>query len=56
MGHDNDTKSLRLRSRISRSPDALVDTPAAFVPIVERWTDSDFERSYAPGKWSIEKC
>jgi uncharacterized damage-inducible protein DinB len=22
---------------------------------VERWSDADFERSYAPGKWSIRK-
>lgn len=35
--------------------DALADTPERIRRIVERWTDAEFERSYAPGKWSIRK-
>src|SRR5262245_13804302 len=35
--------------------EALADTPQRIRAIVERWTDADFERSYAPGKWSIRK-
>jgi hypothetical protein len=35
--------------------DALADTPGRIRAIVERWTDADFERSYAPGKWSIRQ-
>src|SRR5690349_1330950 len=40
----------------AREPlDALSDTPQRIRSVVERWTDAEFERSYAPGKWSIRK-
>jgi hypothetical protein len=40
----------------ARDPlEALNDTPGRIRTAVERWTDADFERSYAPGKWSIRK-
>ena len=32
--------------------DALADTPARINALVEKWTDDQFERSYAAGKWS----
>ena len=35
--------------------EALGDTPGRIRRTVERWTDADFERSYADGKWSIRK-
>ena len=35
--------------------EALSDTPARIRAVVERWSDADFERSYAAGKWSIRK-
>jgi uncharacterized damage-inducible protein DinB len=35
--------------------EALSDTPGRIRRTVERWTDADFERSYADGKWSIRK-
>ena len=35
--------------------EALSDTPARIRAAVERWSDTDFERSYAAGKWSIRK-
>jgi hypothetical protein len=35
--------------------EALSDTPARIRAAVERWSDADFERSYAAGKWSIRK-
>jgi DinB superfamily len=35
--------------------EAQAVTPGRIRAIVERWTDADFERSYAPGKWSIRK-
>jgi hypothetical protein len=31
---------------------ALAETPWQLQKLVERWSDTDFERSYAPGKWS----
>ena len=31
---------------------ALARTPERIRAIVDGWTDADFERSYAPGKWS----
>lgn len=31
---------------------ALSETPWQLQTLVERWSDADFERSYAPGKWS----
>ena len=34
---------------------ALAETPGQIRTIVERWTDADFERSYATGKWSARK-
>lgn len=34
---------------------ALGETPQKMRALVERWTDQDFERSYAPGKWSARK-
>jgi DinB family protein len=40
----------------NRDPlEALSDTPERIRAVVERWTDADFERSYATGKWSIRK-
>ena len=35
--------------------EALADTPGRIRQHVERWTDADFERSYAAGKWSFRK-
>jgi DinB family protein len=35
--------------------EALGDTPARIRQAVERWTAAQFERTYAPGKWSIRK-
>ena len=34
---------------------ALADTPQQIRTLVDGWTDSEFERSYAPGKWSARK-
>ena len=34
---------------------ALSETPQKIRTIVERWTDTQYERSYAPGKWSARK-
>lgn len=34
---------------------ALAETPGQIRAIVDRWTDSQFERSYAIGKWSARK-
>jgi hypothetical protein len=34
---------------------ALAETPQKIRTIVERWTDTQYERSYAPGKWSARK-
>jgi uncharacterized damage-inducible protein DinB len=40
----------------TRAPlDALAETPSQIRTLVERWSEADFERSYAPGKWSIRK-
>ena len=40
----------------TRDPlEALNDTPQRIRSIVERWSEAEFERSYAPGKWSIRK-
>src|SRR4029453_13168987 len=37
----------------SRAPlEALADTPERIRQLVERWRDDQFERSYAPGKWT----
>jgi hypothetical protein len=33
--------------------EALVETPGRIRALVEGWSDAQFERSYAPGKWSI---
>jgi len=35
--------------------EALAETPGRIRHLVEHWSDADFERSYAPGKWSIRK-
>lgn len=35
--------------------DALDDTPRRMRAIVERWTSEQFERSHAPGKWSVRQ-
>ena len=35
--------------------EALADTPHKIRAAVENWTDAQFERSYAPGKWSIRQ-
>ncbi|HXW06790.1 MAG TPA: DinB family protein [Vicinamibacterales bacterium] len=32
--------------------EALADTPSRIRALVERWSDEQFERSYAAGKWS----
>ena len=34
---------------------ALGETPQKIRAVVERWTDAQFERSYAPGKWAARK-
>jgi hypothetical protein len=38
-----------------RPLDALAETPLRIRQVVERWTDADFEGSYAPGKWSFRQ-
>jgi hypothetical protein len=35
--------------------EALVETPARIRDAVAGWTPAQFERTYAPGKWSIRK-
>ena len=35
--------------------DALADTPERIRQLVERWRDDQFERSYAPGKWTARQ-
>jgi hypothetical protein len=35
--------------------EALGDTPERIRSAVTGWTDAQFERTYAPGKWSIRK-
>jgi DinB superfamily len=35
--------------------EALADTPGRIRDLVECWTDEQFERSYAPGKWSARR-
>src|SRR3954464_3997654 len=35
--------------------DALAETPGRIRALVDRWSDADFERTYAPGKWSVRK-
>jgi hypothetical protein len=35
--------------------EALGDTPGRIRNAVAGWTDTQFERTYAPGKWSIRK-
>jgi hypothetical protein len=35
--------------------DALSDTPGRIRTLVDGWTAADFERSYAPGKWSVRQ-
>jgi hypothetical protein len=35
--------------------EALADTPWRIRRLVENWTDEDFERTYAPGKWSARQ-
>lgn len=35
--------------------EALGDTPQKIRAAVEKWTDAQFERSYASGKWSIRQ-
>src|SRR3954453_23765550 len=35
--------------------EALGDTPERIAPAVKGWTAAQFERTYAPGKWSIRK-
>ncbi len=40
----------------NRDPvEALEDTPQRIRAAVDHWTDTQFERTYAPGKWSIRK-
>lgn len=39
-----------------RNPmDALAETPARIRAALTGWTSAQFERTYAPGKWSIRK-
>ena len=38
-----------------RPLDALAETPGTIRQLVERWSEADFEGSYAPGKWSFRK-
>ena len=38
-----------------RPLDALAETPLRIRQLVERWTDADFDGSYAPGKWSFRQ-
>ena len=35
--------------------DALSDTPERIRRLVDGWTEDQFERSYAPGKWSVRQ-
>ena len=35
--------------------EALADTPQKIRAVLSPWTDAQFERSYAPGKWSARK-
>lgn len=35
--------------------EALGDTPGRIRALVDGWTDAQFERSYAPGKWSARQ-
>lgn len=35
--------------------EALAATPGRIRTVVERWPDQQFERSYAPGKWSARR-
>jgi len=40
----------------ARAPlEALAETPGKIRAHVARWSDADFERSYAEGKWSFRK-
>ncbi|HEY7501242.1 MAG TPA: DinB family protein [Vicinamibacterales bacterium] len=40
----------------TRDPlEALADTPEQLRRVVERWSEDDFEGTYAPGKWSFRK-
>jgi DinB superfamily len=34
---------------------SLGETPQQIARVVERWTAADFDRSYAPGKWSARR-
>jgi uncharacterized damage-inducible protein DinB len=34
---------------------ALADTPERMRRLLQSWTDEQFERSYAPGKWSARR-
>ena len=34
---------------------SLAETPQQIARIVERWSEGDFDRTYAPGKWSARK-
>lgn len=34
---------------------ALAETPEQIRALVENWTDAQFERTYAPGKWPARK-
>ena len=38
-----------------RPLDALAETPGTIRQLVERWSEADFEGTYAPGKWSFRK-
>ena len=38
-----------------RPLDALAETPGKIQKVVDGWTAEQFERSYAPGKWSARR-
>jgi DinB family protein len=40
----------------NRDPlEALADTPVRIRALIERWTPQQYDRSYAPGKWSARQ-
>jgi len=40
----------------SREPlEALADTPSRIRELVDGWSEAQFERSYAPGKWTVRQ-
>lgn len=40
----------------ARDPiESLAETPGRYVELLRGWTPADFERSYAPGKWTARQ-